>query len=1023
MSSMSMFSEAEFNEFKQEWLEMLDQCESGILAVSAGEPLAQHYDAIFRTFHSVKGSAAMFDMVELQTHVHELETFFTQFKGQSTLEPHEADRLLKGCDVARGMIDPGFKADAHEETVSAPDSAPAAAVAPASESAGFAPSAAVSRETLNEYLAESHEMLHGASGVLGRVKSAGGAQPDAADVAEFYRQIHTVKGSSALFGFKSIADLAHALESRLESVRDGSKPMTPDLLEQLYKGIDLMDAMLEAIEKGVEFSRAAEAGPLMAALAAEPATASALASVGKSTVASSAVRAPAAAAAVSAAPPPKAAPPPAANPVHPGENSGGGDANQTLRVSVGLLDRLMSIVGEMVLVRNQVIQYSNKHDDLEFINLSQRLDVVTSEMQTEVMKTRMQRIGTVLDKFQRVVRDLSRDLAKKIDFSVSGAETELDKALLEAVKDPLMHIVRNACDHGLEAPADRLAAGKNEEGKILIRAFHEGGQVFIEIVDDGRGLNREKILKKAIERNLVSADRARELSEKDVFNFIFAAGFSTASSVTSVSGRGVGMDVVKKNIEKIGGVVEIDSTEGRGTTIRLRIPLTLAIVPAMIVRSGLSRFAIPQVKLVELVRVERDKAGNQIEILQGAQVYRLRGQLLPIFDLSRVLKLSGAAGDVSNDTGADVVNIVVVSGEAQTFGLIVDEVLDTADIVVKPLNQLLKSLSVYSGATVLGDGSVSLILDIVGIAQRQGLRAESGARDLNESAVRRVGSGSGLETSEYLLVRLNATAKHAIPLSVIQRMEEFSSTQLERSGDSDVVRYRGSILPIVSMNAVLGYGAEAASEKVSVIVIRVGTGSVGIRVNEILDVFASEQTIDDSLRDRNGVLGNLIHQEEVVVVIDVSRSLAELPFMRSLRATQEQRVVGAKRVLYVEDAGFFRRHVSDILTKAGFEVVTAEHGAQGLSILKSAGPGAFDVIVSDIEMPVMNGIEFARSVRADRRFDATPLVALTTRFNDADIKRGREAGFDHYLEKLDPEALVEQVVRSLNAPAQKGLVA
>lgn len=905
----------------------------------------------------------------------------------------------------------------------------------------------ITESALSEYLAECGELIQSVSASLEALKTGKSSQDR---IDSIYRDIHTFKGSAQLFGFQRIGEVAHAMETSLDPVRRGRIALTGVLVEALYGCLDAVEKMVEAVRtrENSDFSdvvsgaiaRLVEASiravdgsvqltkerlpaldarvePLPAPLkspspqAAEP---SSPVERGKSPDASETPRQ---AARSEEAPPgsasPSAGPPPAA-----GE---GGDSSTSIRVPVALLDKLMTLMGEMVLVRNQVLQYANRSEDLEFMNLSQRLDVVTGEIQGEVMKTRMQPIGNVLSKFQRVVRDLSRDLGKRIDLVLEGTETELDKTLLEAVKDPVMHIVRNSCDHGIETPEERRAARKPEAGTISIRSYHEGGQVVVEVTDDGRGLDRARLVKKALEKGLLSQERAANLSEREAFGLIFAPGFSTAAQVTNVSGRGVGMDVVKSNIERIGGIVELSSELGKGTCTRLKIPLTLAIVPAMIARVGADQFAIPQVKLVELVRVEKGTGGQQVEFLQGQPVYRLRGNLMPLVSLARVLSLGdGAVGPVGEI--GEITNIVVVAAEGLTFGLIVDEVLDTADIVVKPLHPFLKSLSVYSGATVLGNGSVALILDVMGIATRQGLIRDGNSRASESARSGPAAAPLSEQSQEFLLFRLGSRAKYALPLSLVHRLEEFPAGAIELSGGHPVMRYRGSVLPLVSLEERLGEPSQEAgvTGTIPVVVIRKSGRLYGIRVTEILDTFTTTQSLDDSLANNDGVLGSFVTTEEVLVVVDVLRALED--FVASLggeRTSAPAPLRGdrrPKRVLFVEDTVFFKKHVGRVLERAGFEVTHAGDGVEGLAALEAGGPGAFDVILADIEMPRMNGLEMAAAIRRLEGWRNTPMVALTTRTEGRFIEEGKRAGFDAYLEKLNPETLL----RELSALLERG---
>ncbi|UOF00194.1 chemotaxis protein CheW [Bdellovibrio reynosensis] len=886
-------------------------------------------------------------------------------------------------------------------------------------------------------------------------------------VDELYRDIHTLKGSAFLFGFNPIGNIAHVMETRLEPVRDDHGALSNDLIELLYKGIDVIAKMVELrrekteksqkdvetivpqmvdssiksvggelhpmkenaeLNEMVEKSSASDLSAedhhsalsidpsLIESIEAEISQISTVVSEVKSNpvhepVKNEAKPAPAVIAkpvATKAAAAPTASAAPAQ-----GDDANSSDPSSSIRVPVSLLDRLMTLMGEMVLVRNQVLQYSSKEDNLEFLNLSQRLDVVTTEVQNEMMKTRMQPIGNILNKFQRLVRDLSRDLNKKMELHLQGTETELDKTLLEAVKDPLTHIIRNSCDHGMETPEERRQAGKAETGHITVRAFHEGGQVVIEISDDGRGLHKDKILNKALEKGLITPDKAAALSEREVHNLIFAPGFSTAAQVTNISGRGVGMDVVRSNIDKIGGVVELHSTQGAGTTIRLKIPLTLAIVPAMIVRCDDDRYAIPQVKLVELVRVDNSNSESHIEYLQGNAFYRLRGNLLPLVNMKSLLGFC-SKNEVAKSL-PDVINIVVVRAERQLFGLIVDEVVDTADIVVKPLARFLKSVNVYSGATVLGDGSIALILDVMGIAQRLSLMS-SQHEALNQNSI---SAGTrGVETQEFLLFRLNSQARHAIPLDLVHRLEEFKTSDVQKSGDTRVIHYRGSILPLISLNSFLGYHAEPSKsegEILPVIVTRKNGQYFGIEVTEILDVLQTEANVESAFSDKKGILGNVLIEKEIIVIVDSLQIIDELiPQARSHDARTPEVVVDAiqrrrHNILYAEDNAFFRKHVKTHLEKAGYTVITAIDGSDAILKLEEMPRHEVSLIISDIEMPKMNGLQLAGKIRKDESWKDIVLLALTTKYDDRSLKEGLEAGFNAYLEKLNPDSLIQAI--------------
>ena len=705
--------------------------------------------------------------------------------------------------------------------------------------------------------------------------------------------------------------------------------------------------------------------------------------------------------------------------------------SENLRVSVLILDKLMNRVSELVLIRNQVLQYTNKKNDSELSNLSQRLNVVTGELQDDVMKTRMQPIGTILTKFHRVVRGLSKDLGKQVELLIEGAETELDKALLEAVKDPLTHIVRNSIDHGIESPEIRQEQGKNPQGTLLICSYHEGGQVIVEIKDDGAGLDKEIIGTKARERNIISQEKLERLSEREVLELIFLPGFSTKKQVTNVSGRGVGMDVVRTNIEHLGGLVDIASVLGKGTTIRLKIPLTLAIVPALIIRSGGERFAIPQDKLVELVRIEKNsssKSKQEIEYLQGKPVYRLRGDLLPLIKLSEVLNINLSIDSSENahpvekqiSENQNTTNIIVLSADSRTFGLIVDEIVDSSDIVVKPLCLFLKSLGVYSGATVLGDGSVSLTLDVLGMSNRVFLYStdfESGST-LSQGDYRETYS---YDREEFLLFGIGDENRFAIPLKEVKRLEEFDKKDIEISANQKVIRYRDMILPLLSVAKTLNLGPknEGKGQKIPVIVVEKSGRYFGLQVETIIDIVNLCTAIDPDLNNRKGILGSMIYDESVIILIN-SRELIGIFSKKStdsaIEGSNEKkdqfRKVKGKRILLIDDSPLYRKLVGETLTEIGFDVSVAEDGKHGWDLLNEENNGYnYDLIVSDIEMPRINGIELAKKVRSVERYQTLPMIALTTKMVSKDVKDGMDAGFNYYLEKLDTSEL-EKVVES-----------
>jgi two-component system chemotaxis sensor kinase CheA len=550
-----------------------------------------------------------------------------------------------------------------------------------------------------------------------------------------------------------------------------------------------------------------------------------------------------------------------------------------VRVDVSLLDRLMNLVGELVLARNQVLQVGSMQQDQAFLATSQRLNLITSELQESVMRTRMQPIGNVLHKFPRLVRDLAGACRKRVRVEMEGEKTELDRTLLEAIRDPLTHIVRNSVDHGIESPEARQAAGKNPEGRLAIRAFHEGGQVTVEVVDDGGGINGQRVKDKAVARGLITSEQAERMTDGEMVSLIFLPGFSTAESVSNISGRGVGMDVVRTNVEKVGGTVDVQSVLGKGLTIRIRLPLTLAIIPALVVGNGDERYAIPQISLMEIVRLERDQVKRAIEMVHSTPVYRLRGNLLPLLFLRDALADEGGGGPPAHsasDTGA--LNIVVLSSEDRVFGLVVDRVMDTSEIVVKPLGKHFKAVSLFAGATIMGDGSVSLILDAAGLANHL-----QGFARVREAAVAAADTAGGLAASggmALLVCDVGQGRRLGIPLASVDRLEEFSRDRVERLGDQSVVQYRGDILRVMPLGEMVGMGAsfggddegdEAAARKttIQVVACRGKTRRIGLQVQRILDVVEGVG-LPAAGTARSGTLGSVVVAGRLIEVVDLS---------------------------------------------------------------------------------------------------------------------------------------------------------
>ncbi|MBI3843009.1 MAG: chemotaxis protein CheA [Planctomycetes bacterium] len=724
-------------------------------------------------------------------------------------------------------------------------------------------------DIVKEFLIESHENLDR----LDRDLVALERDPTSRELlGSVFRTMHTIKGTCGFLGFAKLESVAHTGENLLSRVRDGQLQLDATITSTLLAIVDAVRQMLAFIEStGSDGDR--DWSSLVDTVARLQA-----ASVATSSDGEPQRHGPSGGAAPAHAPDDSGSPAsndPAPVPTtaletttfvdaHPSLN---GRSETCVRVDVGLLDQLMNLVSELVLARNQVLEFSLTQRDSSFLDTSQRLNLITSELQEGVMKTRMQPIRNVWAKFPRIVRDLAASCGKQVRLEMEGSETELDRTIIEAIKDPLTHIVRNSVDHGIEIAASRSERGKPAEGRILLRAFHEGGQVNIEISDDGNGIDSDRVKKTALARGLITEEQGARMTDDELVSLVFVPGFSTAMKISSLSGRGVGMDVVKTNIEKIGGTVDVVTHVGRGTSIKLKIPLTLAIIPALVVATRGSRFAIPQKSLRELVRVERRPGENPIERVHGVSVFRLRNDLIPLVHLDQVL---GLESEGNGDGTSDAINIVVVQADDRQFGLVVDQISDTEEIVVKPLSKQLQSISVFAGATIRGDGRIALILDVVGIAQRVGILSEIRNWVVGNQVA--VAVQSPEDKQRLLLFDVRGIGRMAIPLPLVTRIEEFRPGQVEIVGGEDVVQYRGQAMPLTRLNSILACGNSTPppeSASLHVIVCTERGRHVGVIIDRILDI-VEETLVVDRPAGRDGTRATAVIRGKVTQLLDPS---------------------------------------------------------------------------------------------------------------------------------------------------------
>jgi two-component system chemotaxis sensor kinase CheA len=735
----------------------------------------------------------------------------------------------------------------------------------------------------------------------------------------------------------------------------------------------------------------------------------------------------------------------------------------SIRVNIHLLDSLMNLAGELVLSRNQLIKAiaSKNPENTEIVG--KRVDLITSDLQKVIMLTRMQPVGSLFNKFPRLVRSLSRELGKETVLEIEGAEVELDRTLLEAMSDPLNHLIRNAVDHGIETAGVRKMNGKGETGKIVLRAFNEAGQVIIEVSDDGAGIDPEKVAAAAVSKGFVSEEQIRIMTQKDKLNLIFLPGFSTARAVTDLSGRGVGMDVVKTNLDNLRGLIELFSTPGLGTQIKIKLPLTLAIIPCQIVSLENERFAIPQMNLEELLRIPAGRVKERIERVGDAEVVRLRGKLLPLVRLTEILGIERTYTDpemqhrkkdrrtaladrrsrkspmfevdfdasdlldfhisavVSQPSSyrkeadrryraTSTLNIAVVSTGQIKYGLIVDAFCDSEEIVVKPLGRHLKACRGYAGATIMGDGKVALILDVSNLSEMAGLFSVSGTRRAIEAARAAEKALQPDPDQLNLLVFRNAEDEQfALPLNQVLRIEKIRLCDLQSFGGIKTIQYRGANLPVFSIDQIAKVRPLAAHEHLLVIVFMVAGRELGLLAIGPVDSVVTEAVADGSALKQPGIMGSIILNGKTTLLVDVLDLVRSLqPDWFSVVNSQGLAIIKGQTVLVVDDSNFFRSQIKSFIQQEGYQVVDAEDGEAAWRILQKSGQD-ISLVVTDMEMPRLDGFELTKTIRKDERFSRIPIIALTTLADDKDMERAKLAGVNEYQIKLEKERLLHSI--------------
>ncbi len=995
-------------DFLEESRELLASMEEGFLELEKKGAGAEQeiIHSLFRWVHTIKGSSSFLGFRKIGRLSHLMETLMSRMREGSILpEKKYTDALLTGTDFLSRMIsdiDSSESADIEEICGRLTALTEGSEIIPPPE-----PAAAADRSLLDGFVFEARKYMENLDTIFSALPMLRGEELQQ-NLILAIRAASAIRGTGSFTGFSNIPALAEGIEKAVTAIRN-TPSYTPDENHAavLLSAKDRLASLIDDIDVCDSVSVSAELADLSALTESlsrkKPET---------KPVTTSPV-------------PVKTEEPRAAA------------QSESIRISLDLLDRLMRLAGELVLIRNQQLRLAA---DTEGVHreVVQRLDSVTTEIQETVMQTRLQPVGNIFSKLPRIVREAAKELGKDIEISLHGSEVELDKSILETLGAPLTHIIRNSCDHGIEMPGERKSAGKSASGNIHVSAFHESGLIHIQIRDDGKGLDPEYIADKALAKGLRTQTELNAMSPNEIINLIMLPGFSTRDSVSSLSGRGVGMDVVKTAVERMNGSVEIQSSPGQGTLITLRLPLTLAIIPSLIVVSGGLKYAIPQVNLDELVSVDPTAGERGIESAGGQEVFRLRDNLLPIVRLSEVLTrplvftpadkkeiikkyqiktaghtaVSGAEKEsyLLRRRREESIHFAVVSAGNRRFGLVIDAVEGTEEIVVKPVHPALRRLRIYSGATILGDGKVSLILDAEGIAAHAACDfSTEGSWQSQESAVHS-------HAESILIFHSGKEERFAISLHMISHIKEVERKSIEKIGSREMITLDGTSYRIIKLDEVMPVSPFEYRDSMFLLLLKYVKEPIGILISSLVDIVETDIELKNPGFIQEGILGTAQVMGKMTLFVDVHQILEKTePSVFGQRQHIEQIVKGhnrsqpdfsGKKVLLVEDSSIFRQMLSRYLKAEGFEVTTAEDGTAGLQCLEEHD---FDLIVSDLEMPNLNGFDFMKQVRSRKHLSGIPSLALSSLNDDFSVRKAKECGFTDYEIKLEKDHFLEKV--------------
>ncbi len=850
-------------------------------------------------------------------------------------------------------------------------------------------------------------------------------------LSRVFRLMHTIKGTCGFIGLVRLEKTAHSAENLLDNFRSGTMSVNEENITLLFMAIDRVRFLVTELHKSGTEPTGSDEDIIQAIEAYMRNYTSGSSPTQEESVAESIPQVQ-----ESISEPVKEQVKKEVSQEPTLENAPQEKQTEYLRVQMSVLENMINMVSELVLTRNQLLQLSRHEESSAMKTPLHRLNRIVSDLQDNVMKTRMQPIGNAWVKLPRIVRDLSTELKKKINLEMIGEETELDRQVLELIKDPLTHMIRNSCDHGIETPEDRVTKGKREQGTIRLEAYHEGGYIVIRISDDGKGLNKDFIAKKAVEKGLIDANKAKDLTEKQVFNLIMKPGFSTAEKITNVSGRGVGMDVVLTNIQKIGGSIDVDSKVDGGTSFVIHIPLTLAIISALIVEIDNHRYAIPQMSIQELLSL-RYSNKDVVEYINNKPVLRLRDKIIPLLDSNSLFRKQGSEIDID---AAKEKSIVILNSGSSCYGVIVDKIFDTEEVVIKSVSSVLKDVGIFSGNTILGDGQVIMIIDPAAIVrifnvEKEGSNAETSIMNRIEHT-KQIAS----ETASMLVFRAGEGLPKAMPLALISRLHVFRSQDVKKSGDKMLVEYNGDLLELLLIEK-SSQNLGAGDVMTLILSDDRSESRLGLIIDTVIDIVEDKLHLNASTA-RPGFLGSMLLKDQTVDIIDIAyymganngdwfsaKSDLNAPFIdqhldniKSRDPEEEKKITpvyskshprrpanteGKPRVLVVDDSSFFRMMLSPILKSAGYDVTLAEDPLEAIKMHDRGD--MFDIILSDIEMPNMDGYEFVEKMLDQSAWKETPFIAITSHNTPQDIEYGYKKGFRDYLGKFNKDEIIKSM--------------